>query len=153
MGSLSLAEAISAIHDTLKVATGIVRTQDFDKLTEGMPPGDLPLFQVYPESGVVSRGSDSDRHTFGAGVRQWEWVIHVDVYGSRRKELGQDMGRLVAAIDAIDDELAKQTAAGSRFGEIGIKSFEWEWSRVIFKYGSNNEEFVGARFIITLVVF
>ena len=146
--AITLAELCDGIESALDDATTLARSQSYDELTEGIH--DLPLLQVYPESGSQDPAGATDRTTFGAGVRQTEFVIHADYYARQRSHIGEDMAALVDGIDAMQDELEKQN--GTRFGfDDSNLAFRWEWTRVQFTY--NEANYMGARFIITVRVF
>lgn len=146
--SITLAQICDAIESTLDDATTITRSQSYDELTEGIH--DTPLLQVYPENGAQSPPGMTDRHTFGAGVRQTEFTIHADYYANQRVNIGEDMAALVNGIDAMTDVLEGQDQK-PYFGLTGIQAFSWRWDRVTFDYGG--VAYVGARFAITVRVF
>ena len=148
--SITLHQIVDAVEATLSAAGGLVRSQTFDALTEGIGSADLPLLQVYPESlEFVDPSGSSDRMTFGGAVRQEVYVIHADVYCRQRSHIGEDMAALVKMIDAITDVLEAQDCPP--FGLAGIKSWQWSWSRVQFEYAG--AQFVGARFVLHLRIY
>jgi len=153
----SIAEINSAIETTLSAATGIVRSQDYDELTEGIHGADMPLLQVYPESGNTDSGTATDRTTFGAGRRQTTMTFHADVYVKQRANIGEDMAALVPQIDNIITVLEEQTtppffSLGTDYDEY-IKSFSWNWERSTFIYGDRQLPYIGVRFTLEMVVF
>jgi hypothetical protein len=143
-----------AITTELSAADTVERAQDHDELTEGV--SDTPLLQVYPDSGdTVSTDSGTDKMTLGhrdgtAPHRQERIVIIADYFASHRAHLGQDMGRLVAGIDAIRSKLKEQNNDETPFGVYGVDSFQWRWDRVTFEFGGAN--YVAARFWLTIRV-
>lgn len=149
MSRISLVQILTAIRDTLAPAPTLVRTQGFDELSEGIH--DMPLLQVYPETGVQDPASDTDRTTFGAGVRQTDITIHADYYARQRSHMAEDMAALVAGVDAITNIMEEQDS--QPFGLEGIKAFRWHWQRVKFLYGDPQLPYVGVRFVIVLRVF
>ena len=153
--SITLAQICDAIETTLAAATTLsttsARTQSYDELTEGIQ--DVPLLQVYPESGSQSPPGMTDRHTFGGAgnpVRQTEFLIHADYYARQRSHIGEDMAALVDGIDAIQNILEAQDKK-PYFGLTYLQAFAWTWSRVIFNYGG--VDYMGARFVLTVRVF
>ncbi len=150
MTAISIAQICNAVESTLSTAAGLVRTQSYDELTEGMQ--DAPTLQVYPESGLQDPMGNADRTTFKAGVRQTELVVHADLYARQRSNLGEDMAKLVTVLDQLITILEAQDTK-PYFGLTGIKAFAWSWSRVIFQYGDPGQSFMGARFILRLRIF
>jgi len=154
----TVAEINSAIETTLGAASGIVRSQDYDKLTEGIHGADMPLLQVYPESGNTdSGGGNTDRTTFGAGRRQTTITFHADLYARQRSHISEDMAAVVAGMDSIIAILEAQKerpffGLGSAEDKY-IKSFRWRWERVVFQYGDQSLPYAGVRFIIEATIF
>ena len=148
--SITLTQICQAVETTLGAATGISYSQTFSELKEGII--DVPLLQVYPESIRQDAGTQTDRTTFGAGVRQTEVIVHADLYARQRKHLGEDMAALVPLIDATQNKLEEQDRQ-PYFGLDGIKAFSWSAQRVIFNYGDPQVGYVGTRFILVLRVF
>jgi len=154
----TVAEINSAIETTLSAASGIVRSQDYDELTEGIHGADMPLLQVYPENGNTdSGGGNTDRTTFGGIRRQTTVMFHADLYARQRSHVGEDMAAVVAAMDSIIAILEAQKerpffGLGSSEAEY-IKSFRWRWERVVFEYGDPILRYAGVRFIIEVTVF
>lgn len=149
--SITLAQICDAIESTLDNATTLKRSQSYDELTEGIQ--DLPLLQVYPESGFQSAASSTDRHTFGGSGtpgRQTEFVIHADYYARQRAHIGEDMADLVDGIDAMQAVFEGQNQK-DYFGLAGIQAFSWRWDRVTWTYA--DIQYMGARFTITVRVF
>ncbi len=153
--AITLAQIVDAIEGTLDNATTVVRSESYDELTEGVQ--DVPLLQVYPESGEQDIASLTDRTTFGGSapttskpVRQTEFIIHADYYARQRSHIGEDMAALVNGIDALQNVLEGQDAK-PYFGLSYIQAFHWRWERVIFTYASI--DYMGARFYITVRVF
>ena len=152
MGILTIAEICDAIDTTLGAATGISRSQSYDELTEGVHAGDLPLLQIYPDSGEADIESGTDRSTFRAGIRQTQFIIVADLYARQRSHIGEDMHALVDSIDAIIAVLEAQDTK-DYFGQDGIQAFRWRFERVTFMYGDPQIPYVGARFYLTIRVF
>ncbi len=150
--AITIAQICNAIESTLGAATGISRSQSYDELTEGLPPGDLPLLQVYPETGEADVAGATDRSTFRAGVRQTELVIVADLYARQRSHIGEDMAALVDGVDAVIDVLEAQDTK-NYFGLAGVQAVRWRFERVTFVYGDPQLPYVGARFYLTVRVF
>jgi hypothetical protein len=161
MAIVTLHQIVDAVETTLGAAASLSRSSTFDELTEGIH--DCPQMQVYPASNQsVDRGQETDRSAFIAATtgtvkhRQKEYVIHADVYIDERANIAEGIARMVVAIDQIETILEAEvcplfglTVAGAVKGP--IRSFRWSWEYVIFVYGGI--EYVGVRFILTLVVF
>jgi len=136
------------------VPADIARVQDYDELTEGM--NTLPTIQVYPERWDVDVASETDRTTFVdaltgvPGVRQTEVLIRVDVYVRQRSQLNEDWGDAVDVADAVNDKLEEQGAC-PLFATVGIRSFHWTCTRVVFDYAGIL--YTGWRFELTLRIF
>ncbi len=148
MATITLAQLLDAVKDTLETATGLNTAQSYDQLTESL--NDFPVLQITPEAETVGGGGDTDQVTFGPDpARHHEYTIHADLYAGPRAHIGQDISTLVGMIDAIRVVLLSE--ATIIFGLSGIDYRDWSWSRVTFIY---NEEriYVGARFVITLGV-
>lgn len=157
MTTVNLSTIVDAIAVTLGAAAGVRRTQSYDELTEGVQ--DMPLLQVYPQSGSTSEGRENDRITFGNSSGQEHrkrgfYTIHADLYARQRSHIGEDMGKLVPMITAIETVLEAQRGP-LYFGlpDNSIQSFRWRWERVIFVYGDNEIKYYGARFYIDVWTF
>jgi hypothetical protein len=151
MGTITLTAINSAIEAALAAATGLTYSQDYNELTEGMQ--DIPTLQVYWFSGPkTDPTSGSAQTTFGAGVRQKSITFHADLYARQRSHIGEDMAALLPLVDAIHNVLESQQKP--YFGLAGIKAIEsWDPRQVIFEYGDQQINYVGARFVIQVRVF
>jgi hypothetical protein len=145
--SITIAQICNAIESTLGAAVTALdstgRYQSYDELTDGMNV--TPTLQVYPESGVTDIGTGNDRTTFGAGVRQSQYIFNADYYARTRSHIGEDMKAIVDGADAIIAKLEAQQHEPA-FGLSGIKAFRWTWQRVTFNYGG--VDFAGVRFTL-----
>lgn len=148
MTAITLAQINTAIKDTLETASGILYGQNFDELTESIP--DDAILQVYPQSGLADSTTNTDRKTFKGQVRTKEYLFRCDVYTKQRSDIGEDMGKLLPLIDAVEAVLEQQDVK-PYFGLDGIKAFKWMWERVEFEYATLS--YVGARFELTITVF
>ncbi len=149
---LTYADIIKAVATSMTTTTGVKRVQAYDEITESIP--EWPLLQVYAESGEVDTGNDeTDRSSFGAGVRQTEMVIRVDVYSRRRSNIGEDLKAQMDLIDAIDAKFVQQVKPF--FGLENIQAFRWKWERATLLSGKGDgaTEFAGCRFTLTLVIY
>lgn len=140
---------VEAIKDTLAEAEGVARAQAHETLTDGMT--DWPTVQVTWERTEADFTSRTDRSTFGAGLRQKQVTVHVDVYVRQRALIGEDMAAVAAVADAIEDVLDAQRAKPF-FGLAAIRAFKWTSERVTFAYGDPELRFAGARFVLTCSV-
>lgn len=148
-----ICDAIDATLGEVLVASGdLVRSQNFDELTEGI--NDPHTLQIYPEEeSPVSVGSGAQKLTFGSTpFVDEEIVIHVDYYAQQRAHIGEDMNLLVSGVDAIRANLKTQNCPNP-FGLTGIANFQWSWRRVIFEYGGPELKYIGARFRLVLRTF
>jgi len=149
MATITTAEINTAIATTLGAAASLVRTQDYDELTEGM--ADTPTLQVYWEEELSDPSGTADRTAFRGGIRQTDITFHADIYVNQRANIGEDMGRLYTAKDEIDDILQAQDTK-PYFGLTGIKALmQWSATRVIFSYGG--ADYIGIRYFIPIKIF
>lgn len=149
--AITKAQICDAIADTLGDAASVARTQSFDELGESI--GDTPLLQVYPGTTWQQDPSgNTDRTTFGGGVRQTILVIHVDLYAHRRARMSEDMAALVNTSDEIETILEEQDKK-PYFGLVGIQAFSWLATRVVFVYTDQEIKYAGVRYAITIRVF
>jgi len=144
----TLTQILNAIETTLSAA--VTFSQDHDELTEAVV--DLPMLQVYPDAGTMDADGRLDRKTFQGGVRQRGYTITADYFARERGAgIGEEMGALVAGIDAIEAVFQTQDTK-PYFGLEGLQAFgPVSWTRVTFVYGE--AKFVGARFTIPVRVF
>ena len=138
----TLAQVIDAIESNLSSATGLVRSESYDELTEGIP--ETPLLQVYPESG------EPDLQTYKRRIEKI--VIHADLYARQRSQIGEDMAKAVTMAEAIFARLRAQdpNTNNQLFGLDGIRKFTWTWARAVFEYGDPATRYAGIRFVITI---
>lgn len=153
--SVTYGSICAVVANAFRDKPGIQRVMNYDELTESIV--DTPLLHVYGESGAVDAGNSNDRTTFGAGVRQTEFVITMDGYARRRSHLAEDLKAQMEMIDVIDAVLVATTKP--LFGEAAIKGLSWKWERVTLAYGNTQEmggpreQYAGCRFTITLRIF
>ena len=154
---VSKAAIADAIADTLATATGIVKAQSYNELSESVARGDLPLLQVYWQSSEQDITSNTDRTTFRAVVRQTEELYHADVFCTQRANLAQDMSRIVTTAEALQVVLEAQDVKpyfGLLDGAIpAIKAFHWRMERVNFAPDNPEVFYPGVRIFITVRIF
>lgn len=140
------------LGEVLVTSGGLIKSHSYDELEEGI--NDPNTLQIYPEEqSVVSVGSETQKLTFtSTPYIDEEIVIHADYYARQRSNIGEDMGGLVAGIDAIRANLKTQNCPNP-FGLTGIATFQWSWRRVVFNYGTPELIYVGARFRLVLRTF
>jgi hypothetical protein len=148
--SVKLTEIADAITATLGAATGISVDHSYNQLTEGIPPGDLPLLQVYWENIDCDADVLTERTTFQAHVRTKTITYHADIHCRQRSKISEDMKKTLEIADAVIDVLETQNVK-PYFNQDGIKAFDWRADRVIFDYGG--ALYMGIRFYITIYVF
>ncbi len=152
MAHVDLGDICDAIADTLATAEGLTRTQSYDELTEGYE--DLPLLQVYPQTGGTDVASGTDRTTYRGGVRQSDLTFRADVICRPRAFLAEDMAKTSELIDDVETVLEAQNTRPF-FGLAAIKAFRWTWTITTFTQGAepNLRQYMGARFEIVVRVF
>jgi len=143
-GTVDIAEINDAIESKLGAATGMVRSQSYNELTEGIPVGDIPLLQVYFES------ADFEPVTFQNAVQQLVLLFHADVYCRQRANIAEDIGKVVDMADAVVDVLQAERHVPF-FDLHGVKDMRWRADRVTFIYAKTS--YAGIRFYITVYVF
>lgn len=147
---IDLLQVCSDIKDTLEAASGIVKAQSIEDLTEGYE--DLPLLQVYFESGETDTMTGGDRSTFRAGTRVSDTLVYADVICTQRSHLDQDMTKIAEMLAAVEEVLEEQQVK-PYFGNASIKGFSWSWRRVNFDRGEQGITYPGLRFSINVKVF
>jgi len=154
MADVTLVSINNAIEATLGAAASLERSQSYDELTEGLH--DVPLLQVYWEDLPLidsdSTPGQTDRMVFASGEdarRQYTLTYFADLYAASRKEIGEDMGRLLPIVDEFITILEAQGCPP--FGVEGVRTFQWSAKRVTFEY--NKIKYVGARFTLHLRLF
>ena len=148
MATVTLADILDAIEDTLDASAEVKRSQSYDQLTESI--SDLPLLQVYPEDGIQDALNTADRTTFGGCIRHTRYTVNVDYYARQRSHIGEDMAQLVDGIDSLTDIFEAQNSK-PYFGLDGIQAFHWSWRRVTIDYAGVS--YVGARFALEVRVY
>ena len=156
MAQVTVGAIVSAVTTFVSATPGITRTQDYNKLTEGMNV--LPTLQVYPESWEVSTGSETDRVSFVDGVtsipghRDTEMVLFLDLYVRQRSQLLTDWGDAVDLASALSTQLDTAGACPlfglSVDGYPVVGSFKWTAQRGTFPYAQVS--YTGFRFTLTL---
>lgn len=153
MATPTLEQVCDGIAATLGAATGIVRTQSFDELTETYQ--DLPLLQVYPSEGETDAFSGAnDRTAFGAGARVSEWTIRADVICRQRSHLDEDMAKCVTMQAAVEAKLLEQRGK-PLFGVPRIQGFRWRWEIVALQQGGESSTmwYMAVRFHVAVRLF
>jgi len=130
--SVTYRDICHQVGGALRRTAGIKQVQVLEEITEGVP--ETPLLQVYIQDSEVDVQAETERTTFGAGVRQTLVTVQVDGYARQRSHVGQDMGAQVAMMDAIDDVLSGEVDK-PYFGLQGIQAFHWRLERVTFQFG------------------
>lgn len=143
-------EIVDNVAETLRLVDTLARVMAPSELTENIP--DVPLIQVYPETGQTDARSNTDRTTFRAGVRVSDVVVNVDVYARQRSHIGEDMAAVMLYMDEVINVLEAQKTS-PYFNTHAIKAFSWTWQRTTFAYGDPATNYVGIRFVLTLTVF
>jgi len=155
MPSVTISDICDGIASTFESDVDIATVQSYDELTESINRADLPLIQVYWEAIQWATTGNTDRTTFGGGVRSKMATIHVDLYAAPRSHLNENMGDLVSQIDSIIAVLETEDAPPF-FGVSGIKNFDVaSIDRVVFEYtsGASPVWYMGARIVLNLWVF
>ncbi len=152
--SLTLAQLCDGIAATLATVSGIERVQSYNELTDGLPPGDLPIVQVWPDGGGGDDTGNTDRHTLRGGVRVLDATVNADLYAHKRTQLGENMGDYVTLCDAIISKIEEQDTK-PYFGVTGLQSFKWSWRYATFTFSPLGEtgSYTGARFTFVCRIF
>lgn len=147
MTTLTIASICQNIADELADLTGFKAVSDYSEITESIPPTDLPLLQVYPEAYDPDPARPTERTAFQGNVKWQRLVVHLDHYPQQRSQMGEDFSAMVEGLDTIEQALSNQQTPPF-FSTSGIKSFDWSWSRKIFRYSTSL--YVGGRFVLVL---
>ncbi len=150
--AISKAEIADALAATIRGAASLSddAVKSFDQLTESVDP---PMVQIYPSpSWSQDPSGNTDRTTFGGGVRQTLIPFHVDLYARRRSHIDDDMNAVVTISDEIE-AIFEQQDTKPYFAEEGIKAFSWTANLVSFVYGDPQTSYLGVRYIVTIRVF
>jgi hypothetical protein len=147
---VTIADIVQGVRAKMETVLGSTKSQALRTITEGV--NDLPTIQTYFESLEQDPGGNTDRSTFGAGVRQTRVTVHVDVYGRQRSHIGEDMETLTNLVDGVVDVL-EQEEKKPYFGIRGVKAYEWSAERVTFVYGDVETRYAGTRFIVDFRIF
>lgn len=148
---LTTAAICDAVESVLGAVTGIVRSESYDELTEGIQ--DVPLLQVWPAAGApVSTDSGTHKFTLGAdedfGLQE-TITIYADLWAKQRAHIGEDMSKLVTALDNIRAEIKKQNC--DPFDLEGLQSFQWSWVVGTAEYAK--QLYLRARFTLIFRIF
>lgn len=146
---ITIYDLVEAVRATLGQAQGVLQAQANEGMTEGI--GDLPLLQVYPQSGEADNRAATDRTTFRGGARQEQVVLAVDLFARMRSDLGEDMAALTQGLDAVRRVLVAQHTKPF-FGLDGPQAFSWSWQRVSITYGQPEQKYAGVRFTLVFMV-
>ena len=147
MAVYSLGDLSKAIGTTLSAAACVQRLEQYDELTEGMP--DRGTLQVYPDQNIGT-SFDSDTHKLTIKTKHTikEYIIICDFYVRPRSQIAEGMDEFVDAVDDFENILDVQDCPN--FGRGEIRSFRWNWDRVIFEYAG--AQYVGLRIYVTIRV-
>lgn len=151
MSSVKLVDICNGIRDTLMAAEQVEAAQGPTELTEGYQ--DLPLLQVYPQSGETDIAQGNERSTFRAGVRQTEFGIVADVVVCQRSaSLAEDMEAFLDVVEGVTAKLEGETVRPF-FGQEAVKAFRWRWERVLLTRGDEGQPYLTMRVSLTVRVF
>ena len=147
MATYSLGTLSKAVGTTLSAAACVARLEQYDDLSEGMP--DRQTLQVYPDRNLgTTFDTDTHKRTLKTKHTGKEYEILADFYVRPRSQIAEGMDEFVDACDDFEDILDVQDCPN--FGRSEIRSFRWNWDRVIFEYAS--AQYVGLRIYITIRV-
>lgn len=155
--SVTIAELITAIKDTLSVAEDLVAAFGHTELPEGITdPATMVVY--WQDSEWVSIAGTSDRITFGGGrgdgtpvpTRESVLNFHVDIFAVQRSFLGENMEDVITLTDQVWDIFDAQNSR-PYFGNDSIKAFRWKAQRWDEDY--DNRLYMGSRFLIELEIF
>lgn len=151
-GKITIGQIADAIVATLGAASSIRRTQSYDELSEGMPPGDLPLLQVYWQDWTMEVPGDTDRTTFVGGMRTHELTFHADLYAAQLGNIDENFEQMHDTVEELIQIFEEQDVK-PYFGLDGIQAWSVTADRATFPYEGTEHTYVGARFFITVTVF
>lgn len=100
---------------------------------------------------MVSQNSQTDRTTFGAGIRETAFDVIINVFGKNRANISQDMVLQMTLLDNITTVLETQNRK-NYFGNSAIKAFRWTWERMTFQT-EGTMQVVGLQVTLSIVVF
>jgi hypothetical protein len=149
MGTVTIYTIVNAVKNAVDGISGYSATAN-ETLTDGM--NDLPMIQVYPETGQTNASGNTDRASFRAGIRRTSLIVNVDVYCRQRAHIGEDMAAIANAADAVQTKL-EENLTGAPFDVAGVKTFQWSWQRVMFVYGDPQISYAGIRFELSFSIF
>ncbi len=149
MAIYSIGVLVKAIGTTLFAGGSalVQRLEQYDELTEGMP--DRGTLQVYVDQNIgTSFDSDTHKLTLATKHTLKEYVVLADFYVRPRSQIAEGMAEFHQSVDYFEDILDVQDCPN--FGRAEIRSFIWNWDRVIFEY--DGVLYVGLRMFITIRV-
>jgi hypothetical protein len=145
-----IADALAAAIRDAATFTSDAMVKSYNQLTESVDP---PMAQVYPSpTWTQDPSGNTDRTTFGGGVRQTLIGFHIDVYARRRSHIAEDMEAVVNISDEIEAIFEEQNTK-PYFNEEGIKAFNWTATRVTFQYADPLDLYAGIRYVVNVQVF
>lgn len=148
MADVSLRTLLDGVKSTLGTANGMVRAEALEDITDGV--SDLPILKIFFWSANADANSQTDRSSFGGGVKLTQVVVNADLFATEQSHMGEDDGGVVDGFDAVVAILQAQNAK-PYFGVDGLKGFRWEAQRAEIGWG--NEKYSGIRFTLTFTIF
>lgn len=146
MPNLTTTRLCEAVGDYVGRAQGVSFIQVIENIEDGIPA--TPVVQVYPEAWEPR--TETERKSFGGGVRDYDTTVHVDVYVQQRNFLGQNLKDCVEVADAITAVFEEQKRK-PYFGEAQIKAFHWRAERVSFEW--SGQRYAGIRIVMDFMTF
>ena len=144
--TISYGDICHQVANTLKGAQGVKRVEAFDQIQESISV--LPTLHVYMDAGDID--SETDRSTYGAGVRVWRVTIKIDGYARVRSHISTDLKEQMALTDAIDTILSTQDGE-TMYGTPYIRAHHWSWERGSLMYGT--KDYAAVTFTLKLTIF
>lgn len=147
--SITTAQMINALADTLATATGINAHQGYAELSEDVH--DFPMVRVWFVSMECDPFGMTDRTTMQAVVRQYDFTFQANVVARQRSNSEEDSQAVVDVTDAVIDKFDEQDLK-PYFGLDGIQAFRYTIDSQSWRT-EGGAEYVGVTASITIRVF
>lgn len=139
MSNFAFRPVITAIAAKLKPIKKIHRVQDVDQITESIPPADLPLLMIYPNSISGDTLGSTQMSTFGGSANQIpvvveDAIITCDIYIA---QVGANLAESIKDLTEVFDDVLEVVRAETTqpyWGSDLIKSYQWDMERGIIEY-------------------
>lgn len=143
MTQLNIKTLCNNISNTFRAMKLTTIIYDIDEIKDNIPPDDMPLLMVYPETSEGDTTGSTQQTTFGGGanrpVQNEEATINVDIYVETigGKPINEWLPNLIDAWDEVLTFIRAQTIQ-PYFGDEQIKAYQWDIARVELKYSGQS---------------